>query len=148
MMSWLEEEIGIPPEPKQPKAVETAMQKAGGMQTTPGRKRESAWEAQGLGSDPLCQDQSKAPLSWQGGAHSRISVCICAECLPWLWSKVPASLADLMSYSFHIQWYREPLYSSLIDHLPLVSSHTPHPRHGHDKPDSAWLPYVLKWRRC
>lgn len=35
MMSWLEEEIGIPPEPKHPKAVKPAIQTAGGRKTEP-----------------------------------------------------------------------------------------------------------------
>lgn len=42
MMSWLEEEIGIPPEPKHPKAVRPAIQTAGGRK----RAREKVYETQ------------------------------------------------------------------------------------------------------
>lgn len=46
MMSWLEEEIGIPPEPKHPRAVGPVIQTAGGRETEPerGRERESLGE--------------------------------------------------------------------------------------------------------
>lgn len=40
MMSWLEEEIGIPPEPKHPKAVGPVIQTAGGGETEPESERE------------------------------------------------------------------------------------------------------------
>lgn len=39
MMSWLEEEIGIPPEPKHPKAVGPAIQTAAGRETEPEGER-------------------------------------------------------------------------------------------------------------
>lgn len=44
MMSWLEEEIGIPPEPKHPKAVGPAIQTARGRETEPAREGESVRE--------------------------------------------------------------------------------------------------------
>lgn len=101
MMSWLEEEIGIPPEPKHPKAVGPAIQTAVGRETEPVREGEGEGERKktremGAWVDLQCQDQSVAPLGWQGGAHSRdkcVYACLGmgAICLPWTSSSLPAS---------------------------------------------------------
>lgn len=145
MMSWLQEEIGIPLEPKHSKVVRPVIQTAERRKMELERVRERELEREckrkkekketrkmGASVNPQCQDQSIAPLGWQGGAQTRnkcIYMCLCmrARCLLWTSSRRPTSSPrPHVKYAVLLIISIQSLFSSpfwLIHCLPCVHIH-------------------------